>query len=174
MSLYGMTFSGGSAGKGVVFRVGTDGTGYTVLHAFVGGSADGDEPEGGLLLVGSTLYGMTQLGGTDALGTIFGINTDGSDFSIVHSFAGGPGDGASPLSGDLIYSDSTLYGMTLRGGSNNLGVVFSLPVAVPEPSSFLLLGAVLSGDVARLHVLLNHRRRMADHAGIPSLPIGQR
>ena len=93
MSLYGMTFSGGSAGKGVVFRVGTDGTGYTVLHAFVGGSADGDEPEGGLLLVGSTLYGMTQLGGTDALGTIFGINTDGSDFSIVHSFAGGPATG---------------------------------------------------------------------------------
>ena len=34
--------------------------------------------------------------------------------------------------------------MTLRGGSNNLGVVFSLPVAVPEPSSMMLGGVSLS------------------------------
>ena len=62
---------------------------------------------------------MTYAGGADGLGTIFSEDIDGTNFTLLHSFAGGPGDGANPI-GDLLLSGSTLYGMTLRGGSSNL------------------------------------------------------
>ena len=38
-----------------------------------------------------------------SLGTIFGINTDGSDYSVLHSFIGGAADGSEP-GGDLIFA----------------------------------------------------------------------
>jgi len=36
-----------------------------------------------LLLSGSTLYGITQNGGSLGNGTIFKINTDGSGFAVL-------------------------------------------------------------------------------------------
>jgi uncharacterized repeat protein (TIGR03803 family) len=68
------------------------------------------------------------------------MNTDGTGFGVLHSFAQAPVDGASPAYGDLTLSAdaSTLYGMTTYGGSANRGVVFSHPV--PEPASIALLG----------------------------------
>ncbi len=136
-TLYGTTRFGGGA-AGTVFKVNTDGTGDAILHTFLGQSGgDGANPVGDLLLVGSTLYGTTPTGGANALGVLFSINTDGTGYSVLHSFAGGAADGANPASG-LVLSGSTLYGMTGTGGSNNLGTIFSFPVAVPEPSAFAL------------------------------------
>jgi uncharacterized repeat protein (TIGR03803 family) len=140
-ALYGTTAFGGAANKGTIFQIGTDGTGFNVMHSFAGGPSDGANPEGDLLLSGATLNGMTPNGGIDALGTLFGIQTDGSGFNVLHSFAGGPGDGANPQ-GDLILSGSAFYGMTVSGGSSNDGVIFSYAVAVPEPSSLMLLSTV--------------------------------
>jgi uncharacterized repeat protein (TIGR03803 family) len=44
---------------------------------------------------------------------------------------------------DLTLSGSTLYGMTGAGGTNDVGTIFSLAIAVPEPSiiALLLVGA---------------------------------
>src|SRR5205085_2464568 len=143
-TLYGMNSSGGNVANstnglyqyGTVFKVNTDGSGYATLHNFAGGPGDGQHPLYATPVVsGSTLYGMTPGGGADALGTIFGLQTDGTGFSVLHSFAGGAADGASPQS-DLILSGSTFYGMTVAGGSSNLGTVFSFPI--PEPSSLAL------------------------------------
>src|SRR5437868_4629434 len=55
-ALYGTTAAGGSSGKGTVFAVNSDGTGFTVLHNFTGGS-DGASPWDGLIVWGNTLYG---------------------------------------------------------------------------------------------------------------------
>ncbi len=129
-TLYGMTM--GSAppdAGGTVFMINTDGTNYTILHTFTGGPAetgDGCQPEGDLILSGSTLYGMTSGGGAVGLGTIFKINTDGTQYGILHSFGGVQvGDGAFPW-GSLTLSGSTLYGMTRNGGAALVGVVFSM------------------------------------------------
>ncbi len=72
-TLYGMTSGGGDAGRGTVFQVNTDGSGYALLHEFAGGDYDGQYPFGSLVLQGSTLYGMTQNGGAYGTGTLFSL-----------------------------------------------------------------------------------------------------
>jgi uncharacterized repeat protein (TIGR03803 family) len=71
-TLYGTTASGGSSGDGTVFKVNTDGTGYTVLKNFTG--SDGSGPAAGLVLSGGTLYGTTANGGDLNNGTVFRID----------------------------------------------------------------------------------------------------
>src|SRR5262249_20261406 len=93
---YGMTFGGGSRGFGTIFQIGTDGMGFSLLHSFTGAPNDGDSPRGSLIQSGSTLYGMTASGGGNSGGTIFKIGTDGSGFSLLHSFAFNSSDAAVP------------------------------------------------------------------------------
>ena len=101
----------------------TNGNGYTNLHSFAGYPSDGSGPPGSLTLDGSTLYGMTQYGGANNKGAVFKRNTDGSNCTNLHSFAGGAGDGAS-AQGSLTLANGWLYGMTPFGGASNYGVVF--------------------------------------------------
>ena len=127
-TLYGMTPSGGADGKGTIFQVNTDGTGYQVLYSFGSIANDGANPYGTLTLSGTTLYGMTETGGTGGLGTIFEINTSGAGYQVLYSFTGYPNDGYYPLS-TLTLSESTLYGMTRTGGSggaDGLGTIFQI------------------------------------------------
>ena len=57
---------------------------FTVLHTF-GAGADGVLPEN-VVCVGNTLYGTTYEGGTNDSGTVFAVNTDGTDYTVLHSF----------------------------------------------------------------------------------------
>ena len=70
-TLYGMNSGGGLSGIGTIFQINTDGSGFQLLHNFTGSQADGSLPYGSLNLSGSTLYGMTSLGGVNGCGTIF-------------------------------------------------------------------------------------------------------
>ena len=148
-TLYGMAAYGGDYGGGVIFELNTDGTGYGYLHEFAGAPDDGRRPCDSLVLSGSTLYGMTPQGGDDYVleyGVVFELNTDGSGFGLLHEFAGGADDGERPW-GSLVISDSTLYGMTARGGDYDYGVVFSMSSSIsnPEPSTLLLLAPAFLG-----------------------------
>jgi uncharacterized repeat protein (TIGR03803 family) len=107
-TLYGTAYLGGSSGNGTVFAVKTDGTGFTTLYSFTGGS-DGGNPTAGLILSGNTLYG-TAGGGSSGNGTVFAVKTDGTGFTTLYSFTGGS-DGANP-DASLILSGNTLYGTT--------------------------------------------------------------
>ena len=120
--LYGTTNLGGPDNAGIVFSVNTDGTGFKTLVNF--GGARGQNPQGSLLLSGSTLYGMTSYGGNnaDSAGTIFSVNTDGTSFATLLNF--NLTNGSSPT-GALALNGSTLYGMTAGGGSIG-GVLFSI------------------------------------------------
>ncbi len=124
--LYGMTTFGGSSNRGVVFSIHTDGSAFTLLHTFVGRTADGANPYGSLLINGTDLYGTTASGGTSNKGTVFHISTDGNNFSILHSFAGNP-DGEKPID-NVIMLNNTLYGMTVFGGSYHEGAIAAIPL----------------------------------------------
>ena len=129
-TLYGMANSGGSAGDGTVFKVNLDGTGFTVLHEFTAQdpstftNLDGAYPNAGLILSGDTLYGTAAGGGGANVGTVFALNTNGTGFTVLHQFTGGP-DGAYPQS-SLVLSGNTLYGTTEGGGSADNGTVFAV------------------------------------------------
>lgn len=136
-TLYGTTAGGGFWDNGTIFAINTDGSGFTNLHQFssafpYGTNIDGAGPWGTLVLSGNTLYGTTQYGGAygsapyldQGYGAIFAINTDGSGFTNLHSFASG-GDGQNPVAG-MILSGNSLYGMTPAGGPNFNGTVFAI------------------------------------------------
>jgi uncharacterized repeat protein (TIGR03803 family) len=111
--LYGTVHAGGSAGYGTVFKVKTDGSGFTTLHTFSGD--DGANPQAGLTIGGATLYGTTFTAGLGQ-GTVFAVNTNGTGFTTLHVFAGYPNEGANPSAG-LILSSDILYGTTANDGS---------------------------------------------------------
>lgn len=128
--LYGTTTAAYAAdtGFGTVYSLNTDGSGFQTFHAFNG--ADGANPEDALTAIGSTLYGTTQgpvgnQGGKGVpFGTVFAINTDGSNFQNLHLF---------PNTGPLIYPQSavtlvgsTLYGTTVNSQFGGTGGVYSL------------------------------------------------
>ncbi len=135
-TLYGTARYGGSSGRGTMFKVNTNGTGFTNLHSFTnsvsGTNSDGASPNGGLILSGNTLYGTAYYGGTNGNGTVFKVNTDGTGFTNLHSFTALPppsyttnSDGANPIAG-LILSGNTLYGTASAGGTIGDGTVFAV------------------------------------------------
>ena len=118
--LFGVAKGGGALNDGTIFSLNTNGTGFTNLHTFTN-VTDGAFPNSGLLLNGSALYGTTRNGGISNSGTIFKINTDGSDYHIIYNFT----NFQDPESA-LVLSGDTLYGTTLSGGTNGNGMIFAI------------------------------------------------
>jgi uncharacterized repeat protein (TIGR03803 family) len=133
-TLYGTTFFGGSFGHGTVFKVNTDGSGFTVVMH--GADNDGANPYGSLVLSGTTLYGITGMAGNYFYGhgTLFKVNVDGSGYAVLKDFTNFL-DGVSP-NGDLVLSDTTLYGTTYSGDNYGFGTVFKIST---DGSSYTIL-----------------------------------
>jgi uncharacterized repeat protein (TIGR03803 family) len=119
--LYGMAFGGGSTGYGVIFSFDPANNNYTVVHTF--NSTDGSAPYGTLIESSGILYGNTSQGGTDNKGIIFSFTISNGTFTKLHDFIAATG--TSPYGDVMMASDGKLYGMTLNGGVNNLGAIFS-------------------------------------------------
>ena len=134
--LYGTTVAGGSQSNGTVFAVNTDGSNFKVLHTFTatdpvtGTNSDGANPPAGLVLSGDKLFGITIEGGTNGngafgYGTIFSVNTNGSNFFVLHQFDGSNGYSAHA---SLLLTNGILYGTTDWGGKGygSVGTMFSI------------------------------------------------
>jgi uncharacterized repeat protein (TIGR03803 family) len=168
-TLFGVAGAGGIAGNGTVFAVNTDGTGFTNLHSFTAvlnnTNSDGTRLDSKLVLAGSTLFGTATAGGLTGYGTVFAVNTDGTDFRILHHFSKPPGlpfstinsDGVSPLRG-LLVSGNTLFGKTANGGGMGWGTLFAINIdgtgfttlfsfAEPSPSNTNSTGFNAFGDL---------------------------
>ena len=127
-NLYGTTFSGGSGGRGTVFRFDNGQDSEDVLYNFSGGT-DGGNPLGGLTLANDgTLYGTASRFGCchrQNNGVVFSLT--GTNQRVLYTFSGGV-DGGTP-NGDLVLSNNVLYGTTQTGGPLHHGTVFSLNLA---------------------------------------------
>jgi uncharacterized repeat protein (TIGR03803 family) len=132
-TIYGTTKTGGSANSGLVFKLNTDGTNYSVMKEFSNLDGGGYNPGAGLTLSGSTLFGSTLNGGVNDSGVLFKINTDGTGYGVLHEFT--DYDGTSP-STKLTISGTKMFGTTLYGGSSGGGLVFSMDT---DGSNFSIL-----------------------------------
>ena len=141
--LYGMTSYGGTNNLGTIFKILPDGTGYVNLMDFAG-ATNGSLPQGSLITDGTFLYGMTQQGGINDLGTIFKILPDGTGYVKLLDFAGATNGG---FPNGTLYSDGTfLYGMTAAGGMNDIGVIFKIK---PDGTNFDVLLNMGGGTTGR-------------------------
>jgi uncharacterized repeat protein (TIGR03803 family) len=123
--LYGGTRLGGTFGAGTLYKMDSDGSNYSVFYNF-SGSSDGQQARGTLIEVANRLYGTTSNAGDGGAGTVFAVNKDGSDFAVLHTFGGGPVDGANSWSGLMHGADGALYGTTIAGGSSGKGIIFKI------------------------------------------------
>jgi uncharacterized repeat protein (TIGR03803 family) len=136
-TLYGTAPFGGSAGRGAVFSLQTNGGPYMAVHNFsslsgtggiLGTNSDGAVSYAGVILSGNTLYGTAFVGGLSGWGSVFAVNTNSTGFTNLHSFTGGS-NGADPYGG-LILSGNTLYGTTSGGfiptAQSGFGTVFAI------------------------------------------------
>jgi len=156
--LYGTANEGGMGSSGTLFSVSTNGSDFNTTHSFTPfwypvfvTNSDGANPQAHLTLSGHTLYGTTTWGGSSGDGVVFSVQTDGSDFSVLHHFV--ISDGAIPRTGVIVCSnvlyggtyngvngypnegsgpnglvllERTLYGTTFSGGISNVGTVFAV------------------------------------------------
>jgi parallel beta-helix repeat protein/uncharacterized repeat protein (TIGR03803 family) len=61
--LYGVTRNGGSYDCGVLFRINRNGSNHIILHHFLGGTADGERPDGSLHQTGTNDIRLTKYPG---------------------------------------------------------------------------------------------------------------
>jgi len=149
--LYGTVSAGGTGANGTVFKVSPNGTGFTNLYNFTGGS-DGAAPDAGLVLSGGILYGTTTAGGDGGNGTVFALSTNGTGFTVLHDFSAGTTnvvtglltntDGADSESG-LVLAGGSLFGTTYGGGTWGNGVVYTLQT---NGSGFAVLRQLSAGN----------------------------
>jgi uncharacterized repeat protein (TIGR03803 family) len=114
-SFYGTTSQGGTAGKGIVYKITSKGT-YTILHNFGDGTVpnDGELPAAGLIQGSDgNFYGTTYEGGATGQGTAFKMTTQGA-VTILHNFPDGStlNDGHGPRTPLLQGYDGNFYGTT--------------------------------------------------------------
>jgi uncharacterized repeat protein (TIGR03803 family) len=146
-ALYGTTLFGGAPGKnghGTVFKLTPPAEGKTewtesVIYRFKSGG-DGANPYSALIIDNEgALYGTTLSGGTVGaigFGTAFKLSPPAPGAqtwreTILHRFAGPPGDGDAPQGGLIAAKDGALYGATFLGGSRGnkgagFGTIFRL------------------------------------------------
>ncbi|HEY6290812.1 MAG TPA: choice-of-anchor tandem repeat GloVer-containing protein [Terriglobia bacterium] len=117
---------------------------YSLLYSFQCGM-DGSNPYGGLVRDGSgNLYGTTYDGGTLGHGVVFKLVPSGS-LTVLHTFAGSPTDGATPVASMVRDAAGNLYGTTGEGGAHGYGTVFEVPAAGPEIVLYSFKGGPTDG-----------------------------
>ena len=104
-----------------MFKINKDGSSYTNIYIAGSGTGFTEASDG-------RFYGTSLFGGAAGRGFVFGVNKDGSDHVILHSFTGNGGDkdGAYPEGGVLEASDGWLFGASKWGGSRDGGMIYKL------------------------------------------------
>ena len=130
-NFYGTAPNGGANSNGTVFEVSADGSFFTNIYNFSGGT-NGANPTGALISGrDGNFYGTAYNGGVSNWGTIFQLSTDGT--YTVLGLLGGT-NGAHPDTALTQGADGSLYGTTKYGGpfskttfgGTGYGVIFQI------------------------------------------------
>jgi len=131
--LYGTTRAGGAIRNGSVFRLNRDGSDYEVVHEFNPFTGEGSQPECPLFQASDGSFYGTLTDGSQSeknenlgKGKIFKMNSDGTEFQIIHDFSTHSKDGLRPVGGLVEGRDGFLYSTCRKGGPNKGGIIFKL------------------------------------------------
>jgi uncharacterized repeat protein (TIGR03803 family) len=123
--------NGGANSNGTIFEVSADGSFFTNIYNFSGGT-NGANPSGALISGGDgNFYGTTYNGGVNNWGTVFQFSTNGT--CTMLGLLGGT-NGAHPDTALIQGRDGSLYGATKYGGpytkttfgGTGYGVIFQI------------------------------------------------
>lgn len=104
----------------------------SVLYAFSIGTADGKNPNGGLIQAkDGDFYGVTFSGGAHGFGSVYMVTPAGAE-TVLYSFMGPPTDGANPIGRLTEASDGNFYGVASQGGAHLDGALFKITPAGGE------------------------------------------
>lgn len=118
--LYGFAGGGGVHNRGVLYEYDPATANYTKKYDFM---TETGSPVGGPVQVGeSKIYGVTNAGGANDNGILFEFDFVTGEFAKKADFDN-TATGRYPL-GTLLLSDNKLFGLTERGGVNDIGVLF--------------------------------------------------
>ena len=118
-------FRGPGGTNGFIYRIATDGSNFRAIAYFdrVTPAGTGDDPNSLIQgrdgrLYGTTLRGGLRAPGSGLSGTVFSVNTDGTDFRLLRSFGytDSAPDAYSPSTPLVHAEDGMIYG-TGKGGS---------------------------------------------------------
>lgn len=129
--LYGTTVGGGFSHVGTVFRLTPSATGkwnQQVIYNFLVVNNDGRFPWGAIV-GGPMVWGTTFGGGAYGNGTIYVLGLYGE--LVLHSFRGGPDDGALPQAGLVPSVSEGFYGTTASGGQYGKGTIYHMTPYFP-------------------------------------------
>lgn len=118
-SIYQPMALGGPSGDGTLLKV--DGSSPTVLTQFA--DALGEEPNGGLRLIGGVLFGMVKSGGAPMKGTIV-RHQPGTGTSVVATLT--ETVGRAPEGPAVLGPDGNLYCVAREGGAFGFGAILKI------------------------------------------------
>jgi uncharacterized repeat protein (TIGR03803 family) len=125
--LYGTTFREGALGKGSVFRLNKDGSGFETLHDFADSVTDGGYPYGTVYETSEgVLYGTTSEGGIFDWGTLYKINRDGSGYTLLRHFNAAEGEGYLPVAPPVEGPGGWLFGTTYFNEPEETGMIYAV------------------------------------------------
>jgi uncharacterized repeat protein (TIGR03803 family) len=135
--IVGVASYGGRFGHGTLYALNANGL-ITTLHSF--SPAEVGYPgslSGGLIMArDGNLYGVSSRGGDNRWGSIYRVDAQ-ANVTTAYSFSRqDPGNATFPRGPLANGPDGALYGVSLRGGTNDIGTIFRVS---------------LSGEVAVLH-----------------------
>ncbi|MDE8343170.1 MAG: hypothetical protein POG24_05060, partial [Acidocella sp.] len=111
---------------GTVYKIDPSGNETTLVE--FNATTNGFTPTGSLLLVGNTLYGTVEGVLPSSYGAVFSVNTDGSNFQLLHLF--NSNNAFEPIGPQLLApGGKAIYGITEyggRGAHQGSGVVYQL------------------------------------------------
>lgn len=115
--VYGISEAGGSYNGGIAFEL-TPAPGgawnETILHSFPANSADGYNSVGNLIRDKfGNLYGTTEWGGTNGMGTVFELSPSNGQWSETILCSLEFSDGGSPYGGLALDARGDVYGVTI-------------------------------------------------------------
>jgi uncharacterized repeat protein (TIGR03803 family) len=123
--LYGTTIEGGARGAGIVYAFNPTGSGEKVIYTFKGDPDAGRPFDGGLVMEGGVLYGVSS-GGGQGYGTVYSLDPATGAERVLHIFD--PSKSSNPTQG-LLYRDHRLFGTLSSGDAHcdlECGAVFSI------------------------------------------------